>query len=195
MKRTRGIAQLDLLIYAGIAIAVLLACWALVHAVDAFVTGAETRGYERGQKATEAIYAQRDNAALLAAQARVKVLQTLVDQVLKDHAAELRRIADAEFNRGVANAENRARNAAGVAAGNRLRDPGRSTACTAGAGGPAAGAPGAAAGVRNGAPGAELSGEATEFLQNLADDADDVAKQLASAQAVIRAQLKACNAP
>lgn len=195
LNRQRGIADTTtLLIYAGIAIAVLLALWGLVHAWNSFVSGVEERGYERGQKATEALYAKRDNEALTKAQARVSELQAIVDGIHKEYAAKLAQVASDEFKRGRQYAENRARNAAAVAAGERLRDPG-ATACTARPGGSPAGAPGPAAGVSDGAAPGELSAALTGFLLDLADEADDVARQLASAQAVIVAQQKACGGP
>lgn len=71
----------------------------------------------------------------------------------------------------------------------RLRDPAaRAPACP---GAPAAPATAPAAGDAP-APG-ELSGPAASFLLELANDADAVARQLAAAQDVIRAQVRACN--
>lgn len=72
----------------------------------------------------------------------------------------------------------------------RLRDQyaAASTNCPGAAGGDAA-----PAGQRDGEAGTELSGEASRFLLDLTNEADDVARQLAAAQAVIeecRAQKK-----
>lgn len=75
----------------------------------------------------------------------------------------------------------------------KLRDPGTTTSACAGSS--RTGPPATTASQRDGASLTELSAEATEFLLELANDADAVARQLTSAQAVIGEYQRVCGAP
>jgi len=74
----------------------------------------------------------------------------------------------------------------------KLRDPGTTTSACAGSS--RTGPPATTTSQRDGASLAELSAEATEFLLDLANDADAVARQLTSAQAVIVEYQRMCGA-
>lgn len=184
MQQQRGQLLPTWAIYALAAAAALGALWYAYTTIDG-------RGYSRGKSETEATYAQRDNQALQAALARVKQLQDEKAAAELAHEQRLAAIA-ADHNKEMANANRqRDRDIAAVRAGFRLRDPGaRSAAQCPGGAGPASAA---ATGQRDGGAPGELSAEASGFLFGLANDADEVARQLGSAQKVIVELIRTCN--
>lgn len=186
MKRQRGQLLPTWAIYALAAAAALGALWYAYTTIDG-------RGYDRGKTETESTYAKRDNQALQAALARVKKLQDEKAAAERAHEDRLAAIA-ADHKKEMANANRqRDRDVAAVRDGFRLRDPGagRAAQCPGGAGT----APAAAAGQRDGGAPGELSAEASGFLFGLANDADEVARQLGAAQKVILEQIRTCNGP
>lgn len=141
--------------------------------------GAERLGWET-----------RENAQLRNANATIKRLQDEARQKEHEHAARLDGISTQLEQEKQRETEKRDRLIADLRAANvRLRDPGAVRA-----GGCEAGATAAGAGERDGGAGSELqgpaagilSGEASEFLVRLTDEADKVALQLLQCQAVVR---------
>lgn len=186
MKRQRGFVFAPWMIYIVMAGVALAALYAIYNTIDG-------RGYDRGKTETAAAYAKRDNQALTDALARVKVLQ---DEKAAAELAHEQRLAaiSSDHKQEMANANaQRKRDIDAVHAGYRLRDPGaRGTTQRDRSAGPAAAA---ATGQCDGRPAGELSAEASGFLFQLANDADEVARQLGAAQKVIREQIRACNGP
>jgi hypothetical protein len=178
--RQRG----SLLLYLGMAIAALGLVYLLAQWVDDnLVTEA---GVKAGGERRDAEYQKRDAKALadaLAAKKRAEEDKAALEKT----NAELLAKAGADYTKGLADGKvDLDRAIARARAGARLRDPGRTAGATVCPGGATAEArPGAGGG--DGAKGAELSLAATEFLLGLAAEADDVVRQLTSAQAVIRA--------
>jgi hypothetical protein len=186
MKRERGFVFAPWMIYLAIGAAVLAALWMAYNTVDG-------RGYTRGKSETEATYAKRDNLALQAALAKVKELQDKARAAEVAHEGRIAAIAE-NHKKEMADANRqRDRDVAAVRDGFRLRDPGArgTTQCDRSAGPTAA----AATGQRDGGAPGELSAEASGFLFGLANDADDVVRQLGAAQQVIIEQIRACNGP
>lgn len=141
--------------------------------------------YHAGRVAERAEWQARESEQLRAANAKIVALQAAArdaEQAKADAVA----VVSATYQRRLNDAnKQRAADAAAIGAGTlRLRDPGalglrpggnRATETTATAGGCA----GRAAG--------ELSGEATQFLFDLAADADQIALQLQACQSIVRA--------
>jgi len=194
MKRQRGIAT-GWLYLIGL-IALVLAVTGAIIAWNSFISSIDKKGYERGKKESEAAYVQRDNAALRTANARIVELTALVRAAEQEGQRKLDQIAQQrEKDRANAKAQ-RDRDVAAARAGTLvLRDPGQTTACAAL--GYRSARPQAAAGAGRGDGGApgQLSGQVTADLFALVDDADDLARQLASAQAVISQDRVTCNSP
>lgn len=191
MKNQRGMADGWMLLLGVIVVLVLVS--GIVYGVTSYLDGVDAKGYQRGKEETEANYAQRDNEALQEALGRVKQLQEAARAKEQAHGVELARI-DRERQQEAANARKQAeRDRAAARDGSlKLRDPGRTAGapdCRGGTGP----APGAPAGERDGKAGTDLSPEASGFLLDLVNEADDVARQLADAQQVILAQQKTCN--
>ncbi|MBS1198687.1 MAG: bacteriophage lysis protein [Proteobacteria bacterium] len=136
---------------------------------------------------------KRENTELRTANAKIKELEAKAKSDTSAHAQALAEASTA-FERKLkdANAQ-RAKDRAAVLAGTlRLRDNGATglRACGSGISPPAAGAS-----VGDGRTPGELSAAATGFLLDLASDADDIAHQLAQAQAVIREDRRLCGRP
>ena len=167
-----------------------------IYEVKSFVDGVDAKAYARGIKETEATYAQRDNAALKAANARIAELTDAVRAAEQEGQRKLDLIAQQrEKDRSNAKIQHDRDVAAARAGTLVLRDPGQSnTACTAAGDRGSRAEAGASAGNGDGRAKAGLSGEAAEFLLTLTDDADDVARQLAAAQQVIIQDRLTCNA-
>lgn len=185
----------NLYVYAGAALAGLAMISALIFGAIRYVNGVDTKAFERGQKAAEAAYTQRDNAALTAAREEV---QRLTAKVRAQEAKTAKDMAALDKRRQKELSDAKAKHARDLAAvrdGLRLRDPGSrdGAASPAQGGGSAPGAAPGTSGVGNGAPGIQLSAEATRFLLELANEADEVALQLQAAQEVIRLYLETVN--
>lgn len=168
-------------LYAGAFVAIAGALWFVHHHIDKV-------GYERGKSETEARYAARDRAAEAAAQAKIKELEATRRAVEKEAETAINQIAN-QFEKERQNAKQtetilRARLATRDLV---LRDPGAKPDAGCIGGMPAATA--STGGSDGRAPG-ELSRTASDFLIGLASEADEVARQLAACQQVIRADRK-----
>ena len=143
--------------------------------------------WQRSDGATteRTMWVERENAELVAANAKIVQLNAAARAQEVRHAESLAAISTGH-QQEIKNAQAQANadRAAVRAGGLRLYDvaaPGL-RAC-----GSLSGAPGATAGGRDGPKGGELSGAAAEFLLELVNDADAVARQLAACQQVVRA--------
>lgn len=194
VKSQRGIVEGWILL-----IGVLLligAVTGLVVAWKSYTDGIDKKGYDRGVKETTTAYAQRDNEALKLKAARISELETSARAMEAKHAQQLAAIETKRIKEKSDAKAQHERDQADIAAGKRkLFDP-NAIACQSGVGDQRAGAETSAgtAGSNGGATG-ELSRQATEFLYDFANDADDLARQLASAQAVIIEDRVTCNQP
>lgn len=144
-----------------------------------------------GMAAVEAAWQKREATQQAQHAAQINNLQQAARQAERDSADAMSAIAN-DYERKLTDAKNRrAADIAAMRAGTlRLRDPGAApvpacagTAAEAGAG--AGRRDGGASGELPAAPAGLLSNQASEFLVNLAADADDVARQLAACQQVI----------
>jgi hypothetical protein len=194
VKKQLGIAT-GWLYLIGLVVLV-VAVTGLIHAGNSFVASVEKKGYDRGVNETTASYAKRDNDALVKAQTRITFLE---EQARDRERADAKKNAELAAQRAKEKRDaekQRAADYAAAAAGALvLRDPGQNPAPGPNAGGRGASAPSFGPGSgNNGAPPGQLSPKVTGDLFALVDDADDLAKQLASAQARIRQDLTTCNA-
>lgn len=173
-----------------IAIAVLLLAALIVGGITLVKRAfddADRRGYQRGVSETESRYKTRDNAALAAANKRIQELETKVRAQEQQHVDALARIGKTHQEELDREKAKRARAVADARAGAlKLRDPG-ARPCAAPGGGGEAGEARTAAGSGDAQAGAELSRPFTEFLIDLAGEADEVVRQLGACQAVIEA--------
>lgn len=194
MKKQCGIADGWLYLVGLVVVLALLS--GIGYGIKSYLDGVDAKAYARGKHETEAAYAKRDNKALQAANAEIQRLQNLARAHEHEDAERLAKI-DQQRAEDAKNAKaQRDRDVAAARSGAiGMRDPGQAARCAAASGvstGPAAEP---AAGERDGGAAGGLSREAVQFLLVLADDADDVAKQLASAQAVIRQDHQTCGGP
>ena len=151
----------------------------------ASLVGVGTWQRSDGATTERAKWVERENAELVAANAKIIELNAAARAQEARHAASLAVISTGH-QQEIKNAQAQAiaDRAAVRAGGLRLYDvaaPGL-RAC-----GSLPSPPGATAGGRDGRAAGELSGEATQFLFDLANDADAVARQLAACQRVVRA--------
>lgn len=161
----------------------------LIIALMVAWAGSLLYAYENGGDAREtAIRAevlQRDNRALSRANAEIQALQ---ESARAQEAKKAQAIADIsnQHQKEIRDAESRRR--ADVDAARRgslvLRDPSASSAAVCGPSEPAQVA--ASTGQRDDRETGQLSGQATEFLLNLVNEADEVVRQLTAAQDIIR---------
>lgn len=191
--KQRGIAQ-GWLYLIGL-IVVLGLVYGIFHVVTGYLADVDAKGYQRGADETRAAYAKRDNEQLKAALAKVQELEAAARAAEQKHAKELAAL-DRQRRQEEQDAKRQhERDVAAVRAGTlRLRDRG-ATSCPAVSGqrpGPEAGA---AASKRDAEAGTQLSDQAAEFLLGLTSEADDIARQLATAQALIESQIRTCNSP
>lgn len=147
----------------------------------------DSRGYARGKTETEAIYAKRDNDALVKANAEIAKLREQVRKTEQTRAAEIQAASEqlqkgnADAQRTIADLRRR------VVAGERLRDPGAS--CPGSSGSGLSKTPSGTSGS-DGGTGAYLSGEATVFLFDLTAEADAVTRQLRACQSILKSERK-----
>lgn len=186
-RRQRGIVQGWLLLIGVIVILGLIG--GIAYQVKSTIADADKHGYDRGVEETTAAYAKRDNAALAAANIRINELQEAARKREREHAAQLNDISG-QYQQEVGNANRKVADLTRrVRAGDlRLRDPG--AVCAAQGGGGRVPEASGSAGGRDGGTGTELSAATAEFLISEANRADDVARQLAACQAVVRADRK-----
>lgn len=153
----------------------------LAWAASLLIVGAWQR--HDGQLVERQEWQAREAVELREANELIAILSNAYREQERQHAEALAGIsADYERRLKDANAQ-RARDVAAARAGAiRLRDP-YSLGLKA-CGNPAAQV-GTGAGERDGGASGELSREAAEFLLGLANDADDIARQLAACQRVI----------
>lgn len=160
---------------------------ALVAVIASFFAG-----QHNGARVERAGWLQRENAELVAANAKILQLEEKARAEEAAHAVALNKIsADYQGALNDARAETKRLADAARTGGFRLRVH---AACPGTAPG-AAGAASAAPGGRDGPPAGELPGEAAAtlsgadaaFLIDLAGEADEVVRQLGACQAVVRA--------
>jgi hypothetical protein len=168
----------SLVLYLGLAAAVIAALWWLWSAVD-------KAGYERGLAEERTKWESREAEELAAANALIEKLQREAREREQRHAAELADVSR-RYQENLRNVE-KARDAhiAALRAGAlKLRDP-EAPACEGAGGGGVPEAPAGAPG-RDGPQGGELSAAASEFLLRLTAEADEVARQLQACQEIVR---------
>jgi len=194
MNKQRGIADLWLVVIGGLALLGLLS--GLVYGVTSYLTGVDQKGYDRGVKESEAKYAKRDNEALRLANIEIQTLHTAARAKEQAHQADMDAIETKRLQEVQRAKDQRDHDIAAVVAGTiKLRDPGQ-TAAGADSGGQRPGSEaGASAGKCDGRAGGQLSPAASRFLLELANEADDVTRQLGSCQAVINADRATINGP
>lgn len=141
----------------------------------------------QGEERTETKYVMRDAKAAQAARDRIAQLETERRETVVRHENDLSAIStDYEIQLEMANAKS-SDDQRRVAAGFRLRDS--AAVCPSSGGGSVpniAASPSASVGQA----GAELSGEATQFLLAESDRADAVVRQLTACQAVTQSDRK-----
>lgn len=170
--------------------------WAIVIAVLLWLASMAGVGWWQradGAAVERDAWQKRENTELRTAAAKIQQLEAKAKADTSAHAQALA-AASTEYERMLQNANaQRAKDRAAVLAGTlRLRDNGATglRACGSGISPPAA-----AASLGDGRAPGELSAAATGFLLELTSDADDVARQLAEAQAVIREDRRLCGSP
>lgn len=136
-----------------------------------------------GETVERSAWQARENAALIAANGKIKTLGEDARKAEQDKALALTAIST-DYERKLSDAnKQRAADAAAVRAGSlRLRDPSASGLRACG-GFPTEAAAGT--GQRDGGAAGELSAAASGFLLDLANEADDVARQLVACQRVV----------
>lgn len=141
-----------------------------------------------GEKAERSAWLARENTSLTKANTRIKELEEQARTKEREHAQNMAAVS-AHYQKDLSHekaAKDRA--IADLRSGAlRLRIPLAQPACTDGADGSGAPAPGTSTVGRDGGTPAELSTEASEFLVGLANEADEVVRQLTACQAVITA--------
>ena len=196
MNRQRGVIAL-IWLYLAAAFILVAVLTGLVVAWKSYTTGLDKAGYDRGAAETTKAFQKRDNAQLQAALAAQRAAEVQAAQAERI-AATAQSVASDNYLKGVD--DGRKQSVALVAAARagelRLRDPGNRPGTSSACPPATAPAPTAAASAANhDAAGAQLSAEAVEFLLALAGEADDTARQLAAAQAVILSDRVLCNGP
>lgn len=193
MKTQRGIADGWLYLIGVVVVLGLIS--AIIYGVTSYLNDVDAKGYKRGKEATEAAYAKRDNEALRIANAEIQRLQNEARARELEHTKKLAVIA-AQRAKEKADAQKQKDNDRDAidSGALELRDPG-AAACPAPGGGGAAAAAGSGGAGSDAKAGRNLSPAASRFLLDLVNEADDVARQLASAQQVIEEQIRTCNTP
>lgn len=164
----------------------------------AALAGGATWMYRAGAKAERVEWQGKQIDELAAANQEIQRLNAAARAGEQDHAVQLAGIST-YYQKELQNAEgNRHRDVAAARSGSLvLRIPSiglRASGSAAGALGAAAGGcDGRTTGELPGAPGEYLPGEISAQLIELAYDADDVARQLAAAQAVIVEDRRLCG--
>lgn len=183
------------ILYAVVAIAVLAALTGLVMAWNSYTEGLIQGGYERGVAVTKAAYVERDLQQMREFTAKVKALEAEKEklegqwktQVAEVEAKRLKEKKDAKarYDRDLADA----RSGAIV-----LRDPGSTSgACVPSSSGSTTGETPATVSGSDGKTGSQLSPEATARLLGYANEADDIVRQLGSAQELIEQYYGMCG--
>ena len=170
--------------------------WAIVGALLLWLASLAGVGWWQrtdGAAVERADWQARENKTLRTANAKIQELEAKAKADTSAHAQALA-AASSEYERMLQNANaQRAKDRAAVLAGTlRLRDNGATglRACGSGISPPVAGAS-----LGDGRAPGELSAAASGFLLDLAADADDIAHQLAQAQAVIIEDRRLCGIP
>lgn len=165
-----------------------LAAMGLAAALAGAYLYVDHRAYKRGADASTLLWQAREAEELAAANVEIERLNRAARDAERLQADRVAAIAS-QYEKDLENAK-RTRDAALAAARAGtlvLRDP--ATTCQD-PGARAAGAPPASAGGRDGPAGANLSPAFTDFLVDLASEADQVVAQLTACQAVILADRK-----
>lgn len=136
-----------------------------------------------GETVERSAWQSRENAELIAANGKVKTLEEDARKAEQDKAAALSAIST-DYERKLSDAnKQRAADAAAVRSGSiRLRDPSAPGLHTCGG---LATETAAGTSQRDGGTAGELSAESAGFLLDLANEADDVARQLGACQRVV----------
>lgn len=190
MRLQRGFTLLELGLALGIALAIAAAIHATAGAVKDWKD--EIRAAER--KAVLLEVATRDNIKLIAANKRIQELEAAQQAQEAEHAARLAAVAK-DLMKEKANVQaEKDRIAADIAAGRLVRNVAAFRwDGLAGSGGGRLGPAGTGAGGGNEAAACELSAEAQGRVLDIGAEADEVAKQLAAAQAVIEEDRRLCG--
>lgn len=191
MKQQRGIATGWLYLIALVVVLGLVL--GIIAAVKDHLEDVDEKAYTRGVDETTAAYTKRDNAALAQANAEIQRLHNEARARELEHANKLAAIAAQRAKEKADASKQKDSDRTGVRSGAlELRDPG-AAGCPAPGGGRPGPQAGAGAGGGDGKAAGKLSDAAAEFLLDLVNDADDVARQLARAQEVIEEQIRTCN--
>lgn len=196
LTRQRGVIA-AVWLYFMAAVLLIGAITGLVTAWNVYTKRIEAQGYERGRSETESAYKTRDNAQLTEVIAKLKAAEKRAKD-LEDAKSAADNLAVANYQKGVQ--DGKAKTAAFIAdvrAGRiRLSDPGAQTRpSTTVCSGTGQSTSIAATSGGNGEARVNLSAAASGFLLTLTGEADDTARQLAAAQAIIVSDRVLCNAP
>lgn len=177
------------------AIAILALLGGMLAGVTHYLNGVRAEAKKAGQDECDAAYKLRDNAALTKALSRVQTLEEAARKAEAGHVAALAKIGDQ-----LTKEKDRAKNAQlrvldDIAAGKlRVRaDAFSGTGCPAVSGGGQVGPAVGPAPGDNAAPACQLSAATAGRVLSIGGDADDTARQLASAQQVIVEFLRICG--
>lgn len=194
MKRQRGAIARVWLYLAG-ALLVLGAIWGIAATVSGYLSSVRAEAAKAGRDECDAAYKLRDNAQLREAMDRVKTLEDAARATEREHAAALTEITAKLAKEKAHGRAAEKRILADIASGKlRVRASAfYAGACPADSGGSAAGAPGAGAGGSDAPEACDLSAAARSDLLAVGRDADDTARQLAAAQAVIVEDRRVCG--
>lgn len=190
--RQRGFTIIQLALVLGIVLAVGAAILTVKQAIENY--GDDQ--HDRGVAESDARWLKRENAEVVATNAKILELENDAREMEHMHAEELA-AADANLQRRLANVEDRRRADVLAVADRtlRLRDPGGAAAACPNPGGGQTAEVAPAASGGDGRAAGELSREASSFLLDLVSDADRNTEQLAACQAVVRADRRTLDPP
>jgi hypothetical protein len=194
MNRQRGVIATRWLYLAG-ALLVLGAIWGITATVSGYLTGVRAEAAKAGRDECDAAYKLRDNAQLRKAMDRVKALEDAARATEREHAAALIEIT-AKLAKEKAHGRAAEKRILADIASSKLRVRAGAfytPACPAVDSGSAAGPPGAGAGGSDAPEACDFSAAARSDLLAIGRDADDTARQLAAAQAVIIEDRRVCG--
>lgn len=193
MRRQRG----GILLYLAAAIAILALISGIVFGVTHYLSGVRAEAFAAGKDTCDAAYKGRDNTQLQTALARVKTLEDearVAEYDYNKRVAAIQRQLEREKANGKA-AEDRI--LADVAAGKyRVRgDAFQAGGCPAISGGSQGRPVSAGAAGSDGAAACKLSAEAERSVLDIGRDANETARILAAAQAIIAEDRRLCGQP
>ena len=195
MRKQRGIADLRLVVIGSIVILGLIS--GIVFGVTHYLSGVRAEAKAAGRSECDAAYKGRDNEQLRAALGRVKELEEAAREAERKYGVAIAEI-QAKLKKEQANGKDaEERILADVAAGKyRVRGEAfQAGSCPAVSGGSAGSAAGAGATGSDGATACKLSRAAESDILAIGRDANETARILAAAQAVIVQDRITCNGP